>query len=702
MSRPGGEDLPFVFAGSLVVRGQGVARVLATGMRSEMGKIGKALQGLETEQTLLQHETNRLVHKLAIIGLGMSALVAVGYALTHPLDVANRTKTITEGLLAGITLAMAVLPEEFPMVLTIFLALGAWRMSRKRVLTRRVPAVEMLGAATVLCVDKTGTLTYNRMTVVKVFAHGLYLDITATARSLPEAFHELVEFAVLASKRDPFDPMEKALNHVGARTLSDTEHLHASWSLVREYPLGSELLALSHVWKSPDGQDFVVAAKGAPEAIADLCHLPAEQASAMQARVAEMAGEGLRILGVAKASFNQANLPGGQHDFHFNFIGLVGLVDPVRETVKPAIAECYTAGIRVVMITGDYAGTAQHVARQIGLKEPELVITGPELEAMSEPELRRRIGQVNVFSRVVPEQKLLLVKALKANGEVVAMTGDGVNDAPALKAAHIGIAMGGRGTDVAREASALVLLDDDFSSIVAAVRMGRRIFDNIRKAVAYIFAIHVPIAGMSLIPVLMGWPLVLLPVHIVFLELIIDPACSVVFEGEPEEADIMTRRPRRRDQRLFDRWTIGLSILQGLSVLAFVLGVFVIGRAVHPGAGEQEWRALAFCTLIVANLALILTNRSWSQRILTILKTPNKALWWVVGGALTLLAAVLYLPGLRGMFRFEKLHGLDLLVCLGSGVASVVWFEAAKGWLSKRRRAERIAEVSQRRRDAKT
>jgi Ca2+-transporting ATPase len=345
--------------------------------------------------------------------------------------------------------------------------------------------------------------------------------------------------------------------------------------------------------------------------------------------------------------------------------------------VPAAIKECYTAGIRVIMITGDYPATAQNIGRQIGLKSPEEVITGPELDKMSDEDLRRRIASANVFARVVPEQKLRIVNALKQHGEIVAMTGDGVNDAPALKSAHIGIAMGGRGTDVAREASALVLLDDDFSSIVEAVRLGRRIFDNIKKAVAYIFAIHVPIAGLSLIPVFFSnWPLILLPIHVVFLELIIDPTCSIIFEAEAANPNIMDRPPRDPRDRLFSLRTIGLSMLQGLSVLAVVLGVFAVARVAGRSPGIP--RALAFTTLVVANLFLILTNRSWSRTIVSMFQVPNKALWWVVGGAGVFLSLALFLPFLRTLFHFAPLRPDDLAICVCAGVVSVLWFEAYK------------------------
>src|SRR5574341_523149 len=679
MIRPGGEDLPFVYSGTLVVKGQGIATTLAVGVNTEIGRIGKALQGVAREETPLQSETGKIVRNLAYLGLALCTLVVIVYGLTRA--------DWLSGFLAGITLAMALLPEEFPVVLTIFLALGAWRISRKRVLTRRVPAVETLGAATVLCVDKTGTITQNRMTVSRICIEGESLCIDMEKREpLPERFHEALEYSILASQRDPFDPMERAFRRLGEQYPFKAEHIHDDWTLVREYPLSNNLLALSHVWKSPKGDKYIIAAKGAPEAVFDLCHLDGARKQALAGTIEDLSREGLRVLGIARSSFTSRDLPVGQHDFSFDFLGLVGLADPVRPHVPAAVAECHAAGLRVIMITGDYPGTAASIAKQIGLRNGKEIITGPELDGMDDGELRRRITDVNIFARAVPEQKMRIVNALKANGEVVAMTGDGVNDAPALKSAHIGIAMGGRGTDVAREAADLVLLDDDFSSIVGAVRMGRRIFDNLRKAVAYIFAVHVPIAGMSLVPVLLKWPLVLLPVHIVFLELIIDPACSVVFEAESEEADVMTRPPRRPDASLFEMRTVGMSLLQGLSVLLIVLAVYAISW--KRGQDEQDARALAFTTLIIANLGLIFANRSWSRTILETLKTSNTALWWVTGGAVAFLGLVLFFAFLRGLFRFSVLHPVDIVICLAAGVVSILWFEVMKKARRGRRRPE--------------
>ena len=666
---PGGDDLPFVYSGTLVVQGRGTARVLATGPYTELGKIGKALQVLDNETTPLQKEINRLVRNLAIVGALLSLLLVIVYGLSRG--------DWLHGFLAGITLAMSILPEEYPFVLIVFMAMGAWRISRHQVLTRRMPTVETLGSATVLCVDKTGTLTLNQMTVQQLIAGDASFVVAASHTPLPETFHELVEFSILASKTDPFDPMEKAIHTLGEYYLTDTEHLHRDWALVHEYSLSPELLALSHVWRASDRNEYVVATKGAPEAVADLCHLDGHQLSKFSTQVNILAAQGMRVLGVAKASYRGREWPDVQHDFEFEFIGLIGLADPVRPTVAAAVKDCTAAGIRVVMITGDYPATAAAIAQQICLPGGhDNIISGTELNQMDDATLRERIRHNNIFARMVPEQKLRLVNALKANGDVVAMTGDGVNDAPALKAAHIGIAMGGRGTDVAREAAALVLLDDDFASIVRAVRIGRSIFDNLRKAMAYILAVHIPIAGLSLIPLLLGWPTVFAPVHIVFLEMIINPACSIAFEAEPAERNVMRRPPRSPQEPLFGRQVILLSLLQGTLLLLTTL--IVLGYALHQGAAEGEARALAFSTLVIGNIGLILVNRSWQLNIFSSLKNRNSALWWVVGGALSFLLLALHLQFLREIFHFAPLTPYQLALSFAAGLCSVLWFELFK------------------------
>jgi Ca2+-transporting ATPase len=666
--QPGGDDLPFIYSGSMVVQGNGIARVLATGKNTEIGRIGKALEDVKEEPTKLKKEMGRLVTKLAIIGIILCIIVIAVYFMTRG--------DLLKGFLAGITLAMAMLPEEFPVVLTIFLALGAWRMSKKNVLTRKPAAVETLGSATVLCTDKTGTLTQNKMTVTELFNGTDFLDLSNN-KEFPHEFHEIIEFGILSSQANPFDPMEKAINAIGENYLAGSEHEHSDWEMMKEYPLSREMLAMSRVFKKEGGNDYTIASKGAPEAIFDLCHLPKDKVTRLSEAIEKLAGKGLRVLGVAKSSISKDNFPETQHDFNFEFIGLIGLSDPVREHVDVAVSECYKAGIRVIMITGDYPVTAKNIGREIGLKNYEACITGPELNEMTEEELCEKIRKTNIFARVIPDQKLKIVNALKKNGEIVAMTGDGVNDAPALKAANIGIAMGEKGTDVAREASSLVLMDDNFSSIVGAVRMGRRIFDNLQKALGYIFAIHVPIAGLSLIPVFFAdLPLLLWPVHIVFLELIIDPACSIIFEAEKEEKNVMSRPPKKIDEPFFDGKKILLSCLQGLCVLAIVLAIYFI--YLNNGYSEGSVRAMAFLTLIVSNIAIIMSNRSWTRNIFQILISPNKSVKYIVGGAIVFLVLILNVPYLMDLFQFEKISLVNIVVCTVAGLFSITWFEMYK------------------------
>jgi Ca2+-transporting ATPase len=618
-----------------------------------------------------------LVRNLAIVGALLSLLLFVIYGL--------KTGDWLHGLLSSITLAMSILPEEYPVVLTVFMAMGAWRISKHRVLPRRVHTVEALGSATVMCVDKTGTLTFNRMAVQQLVAHNLTYTLDQSSKSkyeaadvlLPENFHGVLEFAILASETTPYDPMEKAIHEAGQLYLTNTEHLHGDWQLAHEYSLSPELLALSHVWKAKDSDDYVVAAKGAPEAIADLCHFNQEQFSLLFKQINELAEQGMRVLGVAKAMHSGNVWPDIQHDFDFEFLGLIGLADPVRPNVIPAIKECSGAGIRVVMITGDYPATAAAIAKQIGLSLGSGgIITGSELIQMDELTLRERIRHSNIFARMVPDQKLRLVNALKANGEIVAMTGDGVNDAPALKAAHIGIAMGGRGTDVARESSALVLLDDDFASIVQAVRLGRGIFDNLSKGMAYIFAVHFPIIGLSLVPLLLGWAPMFAPVHIVFLEMIINPACSIAFEAEPADSKIMQRPPRSPKEPLFGKRVFLISLLQGAILL--LMSLMVMGYALSQGVQQDAARAMTFTTLVSGNLGLILVNRSWSHSVISTLNIRNPALWAVVIGAFAFLLLTLVLPLLREVFHFAPITNQEFLLCVLAGVTGVVWFEGYK------------------------
>ncbi len=669
---PGGEDLPFVYSGTMIVLGQATARVTATGPRSAIGRIGTSLGKLETERSPLQKQTAILVHNLALLALCLPLVLTAIYGLLRG--------DWLQAVLAGIALAMALLPEEYPVVMTIFPALGAWRLSKEKVLARRINAIETLGATSVLCADKTGTLTENRMTVARLQMESGFLNIDyGAAAELPEAFHALVEYAILASAVDPFDPMEKAFHRLGDHFLADTEHIHAGWTIARGYCLTPALMAMAQVWTAIDGAGHVVAAKGAPEAIVDLCHMDASAQLRVRAEVDAMARDGLRVLGVAQARYPMKpgeSWPEGEHDFDFIFVGLVGLSDPIRAEIPEAIRQCHEAGIRVIMITGDYPATAQAIAMLAGLQAAEAdVLAGDELSKLSDTELQARLKTVSVCARIAPEQKLRIVQALKADGDIVAMTGDGVNDAPALKAAHVGIAMGGRGTDVARESASLVLLDDNFASIVRAIRLGRRIFDNLQKSMSYLLAVHVPIAGIALLPVLFGWPTMLFPLHIAFLELVIDPACSLAFENEPAEADVMQRPPRSTTAQLFGGATLMFAMLQGLGALAAVAAAYWWGLGHLP---EPQARAFAFCTLVIANLALILSNRSKNGSLLVSLRRPNKTLWLVAASTVVMLAVVIEVPVLLQLFRFDTPPPLALLAVAGIGVLSALWFEVVR------------------------
>jgi Ca2+-transporting ATPase len=646
-----------VYAGTLVVRGQGIARVTATGTESEIGRIGRSLEPIDAQATALQHEMRRLVLAFSVLALVVCALLVAVFATT-------RGDWLT-AILAGITLAMAILPEEFPVVLTVFLALGAWRMSRAHVLTRRIVAIEALGAATVLCVDKTGTLTQNRMAVRTVFADGQRFDVTGRDAPIAEPFAHALRIAVLASEPRPFDPMERAFHD-----LHDARDDPEAVELVRRYPLSSKRLIVTHAWHDASGSRLLVAAKGAPEAIVEACALSPGEAEAVLREATAMATAGMRVLGVARSNRRDEPLPDDPRELRLVFVGLVGLVDPLRASVPRAMGECREAGVRVVMITGDFAMTARAIAREAGVGDDPIVVTGADVDAMTDEQLVAGLAAADVFARVVPAQKLRIVQAFQRAGDVVAMTGDGVNDAPALKAAQIGIAMGARGTDVAREAADLVLLDDDFGSIVRAIRQGRTIFDNLRKALSYLVSVHVPIAGLGLLPVLMGGPLVLFPAHVVFLEFVIDPACSIAFEAEPAEPDVMRRPPRRAGRRLLGGRAFALAALEGGIALAYTMLVYV--AALRQGFDEDRTRLLAFTAVILANLSLILFARAGGRRVWQHVVAANPSLWIIVLGTLALYALVVAFAPLRAIFRMAAPAAGD--AALLGGATLLLWF----------------------------
>lgn len=651
-----------LYAGTLVVQGDGIAEVTKTGVHSEMGRIGSALNDITPESSPLQKQMSRLIKTFAFLGIALSIVLALAEGLLHG--------DWLQGLLAGIALAMSMMPEEFAVILTVFPALGAWRLARAKVLTRRLSAIETLGATSVLCTDKTGTLTENMMRVARLYIDDEEIDIEKmTEMPLPQSYHTLLDLSILASRVLPLDPMEKAFHLAGKKFLPRTKS-QGEQQLIREYGLTSELRAMSQGWTSPDQDAHVVAAKGAPEAIAELCRLDARSRSRILASADRMAADGLRVLGVARATFDGDIWPADQRAFQFSFSGLIGLADPLRSDIPGAIRQCRAAGIRIIMITGDYPVTAMTIARQAGLADGN-VLTGEMMAALDDAQLSERIKTTTVCARISPGQKLRIVQALKADGEVVAMTGDGVNDAPALKAAHVGIAMGQRGTEVAREAASLVLLDDHFASIVRAIRIGRTIFGNMRRAMTYVLSVHVLIAGMALTPLLLDWPIMLYPMHIVFLELIIDPTCSLVFENEAPEDSIMNEPPRNPAAPLFSTVALLRALLEGVGVLIVVALSYRWALANMP---EQTARAFAFTALIAANLALIFSNRSRKDGVTAMFRRVNTTMWSVVGAAVFLLVLTLQQPMLQAIFHFSPLSAIEMSSAMAIGIASVLWY----------------------------
>ncbi|MBC7715141.1 MAG: cation-translocating P-type ATPase [Rhizobacter sp.] len=665
-----------IFAGTTIVRGYGYARVEAIGINTQIGKIGSSIHESEILSTRLEDQTNLLVKRLAWIALFLCVLVIVVFSMTR--------HSWVEGFLTGISLAMAILPNELPAVLTIFFAMGAWRLSKRKVLTRKVSAIENLGSVTVLCVDKTGTLTLNQMSIQNIFSNGMSIDLSSSKNeALPENYHEVLEFGILASNKETYDPMEIAFNNAGTTYLTGTEHLHQDWNLSKEYPLSPAMLSITHAWKSNPKGGFVIGAKGAPEAIIDLCHMSNDSAAEIKIKIDEMASQGLRVIGVAKAFQTSDHLPPNQHDFEFSFLGLIGITDPIRTGIGESISECHTAGIRVIMLTGDYPLTASSIAKKIGLHNPEQVTTGEQLDKLSDQELVKMTKKMSVFSRVMPAQKLRLVEVLKKSGEIVAMTGDGVNDAPALKSANIGIAMGGRGTDVARESADIVLIDDDFSSITESIRMGRRVYSNIKSALIYLFAIHIPIAGISILPVLTGQPLVLLPAHIALLHLIIEPASSIAFEVEPAGNQSMKVAPRSSTDPLFGSGIWYSSIIKGTILFLALAAVYLV--AIWRKQGENDARTLVFCTLIIANTLLIYLSRADNISLINKLKNkPNQIVTWITILSLLMLALALYVPSLQRLFRFSFLHPIDIFLCVMISFMSLILSEVVLKLLTKK------------------
>jgi Ca2+-transporting ATPase len=654
VAAPGGEGLPWVFGGTMVVQGDGLALVCATGVHSELGRIGAALGHIATPPGRLQRETRTLARRLAVIGFLVSLLLVLLLGL--------RSGAWMQALLAGIALSMSVLPEEYPVILTVFPAIGAWRLARAQVLTRRLASIEILGSTSVLCVDKTGTLTENRMALRLLWHDGQVHDAARGLTALVPPLRELLDAALLASRPQSPDPIEQALQAAAPSPAREQR-------LVREYGLTAARPALVRIWAGAGGTHAVV--KGAPETVIALCGDTGRE-TALQAASA-LGRDGLKVLAVAEARGVAPPWPDDPAALRYRLLGLVALADPLRGDIPEAVAACLEAGVRVLVVTGDHPETARAIARQAGLPEGE-VITGPEIARLDPAALAARLEGAAVCARTVPSQKLAIVRALQSRGAVVAMTGDGVNDAPALRAADVGVAMGRRGTDVAREAAELTLLDDRFASLVQALQTGRRIFANMRKSMSYVAAIHVPIAVLALLPPLLGWPVLLYPLHIVLMELVIDPACSLAFENEPEEPGLMRRPPRPHSEPLLGRRTLVTALLGGLWAAALSAACYALALDRLP---EPEARAAGFSTLILCNLGLLQIHRQRGG-LGAAVRTKNPLFLAICAAALGILGLALYLPAAAGLLRLAPPPPAWLAVAVLTAAVMTLGLQAAR------------------------
>ena len=657
---PGGESTPYLYSGTLVTQGGGLAQIIRTGEISAIGRIGHALSLIDPELSPLQKTTKLLIGKIGLLAFFFLLLVVIAYGVFH--------QDWFEGAISGITLAISLMPEEFPMVLAIFLALGAWRLAQHNVLVRRAAATETFGSISMLCVDKTGTLTQNLMTVTEFSLGQAFMKLSERHGVNGDKLKTLVLTALRASALKTVDPMDRAI-HLLAQNLE----LTLESAPEKTYPLRPDRLAYIQKWKSSSG--VVFAAKGAPEAIFTLCALSLEQKKTLKLQIDHAAKRGLRILAVARTAClkeTQENVD----ELVFEFLGLLAFEDPIRPEAAESVAIARQAGIAVAMITGDYPATALEIARQAGIDTQAGVFTGEIIKLIGEETLPERIRDIRVFARITPEMKLSIVEAFKANDHVVAMTGDGVNDGPALAAAHIGIAMGERGTDVARESAAIILLDDRFASIISGISLGRRIFNNLRKALTYVMAIHVPIAGLVLLPIIMGLPPLLFPAHVIVMELVIDPTCALVFEGEPGEKDAMLKPPRPKDETLFGRREILLGVIQGCVLLLAILSVYVIEY--QTGASEDQARGLAFATMIFGNLVLAISTAL--PKGLSIFSRENSVFWVIACVATAVVMMSLYLPDFAQLLKFER-PPMYIDLIFGCAMALI-----AGGWMAIWRR----------------
>lgn len=661
----------FIYKGTTVGSGLAIATITHIGNQTKLGKIGESLESIQVEKTPLELEINSFVKKMVIAG-------AVVFLIVWAINYYN-SQNLLDSLLKALTLAMSILPEEIPMALTAFMAIGSLRLMKLGVIVKQMKTVETLGSATVICTDKTGTITENKMSLAKIFT--LESNRISNPEEADASEKELLKIAMWASEPIPFDPMEIALHDSYAKSTQKDER--PDFKMIHEYPLGGKPPMMTHLFENSQGQR-IIAAKGAPEALMNVCNLSPDEIAKINAAIKEITSEGYRVLGVGESVFEGNNFPKKQQEFSFKFKGIVAFYDPPKANISEVLEHFYQAGILVKIVTGDNAETTRAIAKQIDFRGYEHSLSGDELMLLSDAELEQKVMQTNIFTRMFPEAKLRIINALKANNQIVAMTGDGVNDGPALKAAHIGIAMGKKGTEIAKQAASLILLEDDLSKMVDAVAMGRRIYTNLKKAIQYIISIHIPIILTVFIPLALGWvyPNIFTPVHIIFLELIMGPTCSIIFENEPIEKNTMLRKPRAVATSFFNRAELTTSIIQGLAITAGTL--FIYQYALRQGLAETTIRTMVFLVLIVANIFLTLVNRSFYYSIITTLKYKNALVPLMIAITIAITAMLLFVPPLTDFFKFAPLSTNEILTAVAVGFISVIWFEFVK--LAKRLR----------------
>ncbi|HPH18616.1 MAG TPA: cation-translocating P-type ATPase [Haliscomenobacter sp.] len=656
----------FIYSGTTVASGLAIATISAIGSETKLGKIGTSLENIKEEKTPLELQIGNFVKKMVIAGAVVFVIVwAINYV---------HSRDVLDSLLKALTLAMSILPEEIPVAFTTFMALGAWRLMKMGIVVKQMKTVETLGSATVICTDKTGTITENKMSLAKLYVLESK-KVTPLEETLDDPEKALIRLAMWASEPIPFDPMEVALHE--AYAAASTVDERPSYKMIHEYPLDGQPPMMTHLFENGEGQR-IIAAKGAPEGLMQLAKLSADEKNHLDKAMHTLASDGYRLLGVAEAIFEGNDFPATQQEFPFQFKGLVAFYDPPKHNIQKVLKAFYKAGIAVKIVTGDNAATTSAIAQQIGFKGYEKSISGDELMKLSEEELQKCVLDTQVFTRMFPEAKLKIINALKAKNEIVAMTGDGVNDGPALKAAHIGIAMGKKGSEIAKEAASLILVEDDLSKMVDAVAMGRKIYTNLKKAIQYIISIHIPIVLTVFIPLALGWvyPNIFTPVHIIFLELIMGPTCSIIYENEPMEKNTMAQKPRPLSNTFFNWKELTTSIIQGLMITLGTLSAYQY--AVYEGYNEAMTRTMAFTVLISANIFLTLVNRSFFYSILTTLKYKNNLVALIIGVTIAITGLLLFVKPLAKFFEFEPLNLSQLGIAAGIGFISVIWYELVK------------------------